>query len=297
MKLIRLLLSVGLVLSAADATAKQPQPAENGNRMVSSSLNQDVYKEHVAKLRERLNGRSFHILIERPFVVVGDESAQKVVARTESTIRWAVHHLKKTYFLKDPDHIITIWLFKDKESYETHCEEFFDLKPTTPYGFYSSAKKALIMNISTGGGTLVHEIVHPFIAANFPDCPSWFNEGLASLYEQCGEENGALVGYTNWRLRELQLAIGKSKVPSFEQMMRTSKRGFYEEDPGTNYAQARYLCYYLQQQGKLNDFYRAFVKNVNEDPTGELTLQQTLQTNSLDDFKREWELFVSQLKF
>ena len=24
------------------------------------------------------------------------------------------------------------------------------------------------MNISTGGGTLVHEIVHPFIEANFP---------------------------------------------------------------------------------------------------------------------------------
>ena len=34
------------------------------------------------------------------------------------------------------------------------------------------------MNISTGGGTLVHEIVHPFIEANFPACPPWLNEGL-----------------------------------------------------------------------------------------------------------------------
>jgi len=28
---------------------------------------------------------------------------------------------------------------------------------------------------------LVHEIVHPFMRANFPECPAWFNEGLASL--------------------------------------------------------------------------------------------------------------------
>ena len=51
------------------------------------------------------------------------------------------------------------------------------------------------MNISTGGGTLVHEIVHPFVAANFPNCPAWFNEGLGSLYEQSGEVNGAIHGY------------------------------------------------------------------------------------------------------
>ena len=26
---------------------------------------------------------------------------------------------------------------------------------------------------------------------------------------------------------------------------------FYNQDPGTNYSQARYLCYYLQQRGLL----------------------------------------------
>ena len=45
-----------------------------------------------------------------------------------------------------------------------------------------------IMNIATGGGTLVHEIVHPYVEANFPGCPAWFNEGLGSLYEACGGE-------------------------------------------------------------------------------------------------------------
>jgi hypothetical protein len=80
------------------------------------------------------------------------------------------------------------------------CRKDFQSKPTTPYGYYSSTHKALVMNISTGGGTLVHEIVHPFIEANFPNCPAWLNEGLGSLYEQCGEVDGHIHGYTNWRL-------------------------------------------------------------------------------------------------
>ena len=51
--------------------------------------------------------------------------------------------------------------------------------------------------VATGGGTLVHEIVHPFMRANFPECPAWFNEGMGSLYEQCSEVNGRIAGLTN----------------------------------------------------------------------------------------------------
>ena len=40
------------------------------------------------------------------------------------------------------------------------------------------------MNIGPGPGTLSHELVHPYMEANFPNVPAWFNEGLASLYEQ-----------------------------------------------------------------------------------------------------------------
>ena len=39
------------------------------------------------------------------------------------------------------------------------------------------------MNSATALGTLSHELVHPYMETNFPNVPSWFNEGLASLYE------------------------------------------------------------------------------------------------------------------
>ncbi len=153
------------------------------------------------------------------------------------------------------------------------------------------------MNISTGGGTLVHEIVHPFIEANFPDCPSWFNEGLASLYEQSRDERGHIQGSTNWRLNGLKEAIAEKRVPAFKTLCSTTRHEFYEEDPGTNYSQARYLCYYLQEQGLLVKFYHEFRENVVTDPTGYKTLQNVLGTDDMEAFKQRWEAYTAGLRF
>jgi len=188
-------------------------------------------------------------------------------------------------------------LFKDKSSYQKHASTIFGDTPGTPFGYYSPTHRALVMNISTGGGTLVHEIVHPFIASNFPECPAWFNEGLASLYEQCDQREGRIYGDTNWRLPGLQRAIRKQAVASFHDLCSTTTREFYHDERGTNYGQARYLCYYLQQQNRLRDFYHAFRKRVRQDPTGLATLSDVLEEDDLDAFKKRWEAYVLKLRY
>ncbi len=256
------------------------------------------YAQHVMKLKKKLpKDTKFHIVLEKPFVVVGDESAARVKSRAAGTIRWAITRIKKLYFPKDPTHIIDIWLFKDKESYEKYTKEVFDDEPGTPFGYYTPYHRALIMNISTGGGTLVHEIVHPFMASNFVDCPSWFNEGLASLYEQCGHENGKIWGYTNWRLRGLQKAIEAEQVPPFENLCNTTTKQFYREDRGTNYSQARYLCYYLQEKGLLVKYYHEFRKNAQKDPSGYKTLVSVLGAEDMEEFQKKWQAYVMKLRF
>ena len=257
------------------------------------------YAQHVMKLKKKIPAEGFSFLIERPFVVVGDESPSRLRQRAKHTVGWAVRLLKKDYFPKDPGEILDIWLFKDRASYLKHNRTIFHHKPTTPYGYFSHANRALVMNIATGGGTLVHEIVHPFVRANFPKCPSWFDEGLASLYEQCAEVGGHIHGRTNWRLAGLQKAIRANGVPSFKQLCSTTTHQFYNEDPGTNYAQARYLCYYLQQRGLLVKFYRAFHAAQKEDPTGYETLKKTLRLKEADvpAFKKTWQAWVLKLRF
>ncbi len=239
----------------------------------------------------------FTVIIEKPFIIIGDEIPDIVRQRAENTVRWAATKLKQNYFKKDPKKIINIWLFKNDSSYYFHANKIFSDQPPSKFGYYLPQYNALLMNISTGGGTLVHEIVHPYIDANFPDCPPWFNEGLASLYEQCGEKNGSIYGYTNWRLSILQDAIRNDVIPSFKELMAMNAFDFYDDKSGIHYSQARYLCYYLQEKNKLVDFYHAFVKNYADDSTGYLTLQSVLNENDIINFQERWQQFVMQLHF
>ena len=254
------------------------------------------YAQHILKLQSKIPSH-FPVYVEPPFVVIGDGSDQQVKKWAQGTVRWAVHHLKKAYFSKDPDSILNIWLFKDQKSYETHTQHFFGTRPDTPYGYYSPSDGALVMNIATGGGTLVHEIVHPFIESNFPNCPAWFNEGLGSLYEQSSQRAGQIIGLTNWRLQGLQEAIQQKKLPSFKWLLSTNQQEFYADPWGTNYAHARYLLYYLQERGLLHSYYHKFYAQQQQDPSGYQTLQEILGEQLEGSFTEKWATFVLQLKF
>jgi hypothetical protein len=269
-KLLHTLLVVLLWVAASENTAPEGSSPD--------------YEQHVKALKEKVP-EGFTIVIQEPFVVIGDESPAKVRSRAVDTVKWAVDRLKKMYFEKDPDHIIDIWLFKNSHSYEKYSKEIFNIEPDTPFGFSSPGDHALIMNIATGGGTLVHEIVHPFIASNFPGCPAWFNEGLGSLYEGCTGKGNEITGLLNWRLPSLQEAVKRDRIMSFKEFTAVSTYRFYRENPGMNYAQARYLCYYLQQKGLLKTFYHRFRANFAKDPTGFETLKEVLGESDMDAFK------------
>lgn len=247
------------------------------------------------RLRAARTDDGFTVLVEPPFVVAGDEPANIVQRRATNTIGWATALLKDAFFDGDPPNAPTVWLFRDDASYRHWAKKLFDDEPDTPYGYFTAEHNALVMNISTGGGTLVHELVHPFIDANFPSCPSWFDEGLASLYEQCGERNGKIVGFENWRLPGLQAQIVADTHPSFHKLMHTSRDEFYADDTGVHYAQARYLCFYLQHEGLLRRYYHAFHDGSASDPSGYTTLQTVLGTDDMDAFEAEWKRFVGSL--
>ena len=274
--------------SSAGLSASLPIPATN----LSDNSTDADFASHVEQLKKKLPSKEFSIVIQRPFVVIGDGGAAAVKEDAEGTVKWAVDKLKQDFFTKDPNEILDIWLFKDAASYQKNTMLLFGEKPGTPYGYYSSAHKALIMNIETGGGTLVHEIVHPFMEANFPACPPWFNEGLGSLYEQSGEVDGHIHGYTNWRLPGLQRAIKAGTVPSFRRLTAMNVNAFYNDDKGTNYGQSRYLCYYLQEKGLLIKFYREFYLHQKGDPTGYKSLQKILGEPDMERFKRKWQRYV-----
>ncbi len=256
--------------------------------------------QHVRALRAKLPDE-FTVVVETPFVVIGDGPAGDVRAAAKHTVKWAVDRLKREYFEKDPGATIDVYLFDGKSSYEGYTRLFFHERPPTPFGYYSPTHQALIMNIATGGGTLVHEIVHPYMAANFPDVPVWFNEGMASLYEQSHEDDdGRIMGLTNWRLDGLKRGLRKHVVPSFRALMAMTDDEFRDADEGLHYAEARYLLYYLQEKGLLHDYYRQFRAHAAADPTGYATLTRVLgqsEGGDMKTFQATWSAWVLGLTF
>ena len=243
------------------------------------------------ELEKKLDGQGFRVLVEAPFVVVGDESLTKVKSRA-NFVRWVVKLIEADYFAKQPDKLIEIWLFKNEKTYRKGAKQFFDDEPDTPYGYYSPEDNALVMNIGPGAGTLSHELVHPYIEANFPAAPSWFNEGLASLYEQPREREGHMWGTTNWRLPGLTKMIKAKSLPKLKDLVSTSREGFYEA-AYDSYAYARFLCQYLQDHGKLRDFYKKFV--ADKDTTGQAALEAVLEM-PLADFDAVFQKWALTLK-
>jgi hypothetical protein len=280
---------IRLRLGPVALTAPPPSPS------TASRFTAADYAQAVLATRRRLPP-GFTLVVEPPFVVVGDGPAAIVRARAEQTVRFAVQGLRRNHFDHDPEVIFTAWLFQDDASYYSHARAIFGHTPDTPYGYADLDEHALIMNIGTGGGTLVHEMVHPYLHAEMPDAPPWFNEGLASLYEGTTRRDGTLRGIVNWRLGDLQRLIRADMLLDFPTLMALDKPGFYTGASGAYYAESRYLCLWLQEQGLLEGYYRA-LRAATNDPTGVATLCATLGTDDLDAFQELWEAWVMSLQF
>jgi hypothetical protein len=244
-------------------------------------------------LEKKLSSDGFTVVIEGPFVVVGDEGKKTTEKRAAGFMRWTIGLLEKDFFSKRPDKLIEVWLFKNEKSFRAGAKKYFGDDPDTPYGYYSPDRDALVMNIGPGAGTLSHELVHPYLEANFPNVPSWFNEGLASLYERPIEKKGHIWGLPNWRLPNLKKEIKAKTLPSLDVLLKTTRDGFYEAN-FDSYAYARYLLLYLQEQGKLHAFYEKFVADT-KDPTGQAALEAVLGQD-LATFEPIWRKWVIALQ-
>ena len=129
--------------------------------------------------------KSFICVVEPPFVVFGNDDEAKVRRQIDGCITAPCKAMWAAYFEKKPDEPITVLLFKDDETYRDWAKKLFDDTDVSHFGYYKPDKRTMVMNISTGGGTLIHELTHALIVYDFPDVPRWFNEGLGSLHEGC----------------------------------------------------------------------------------------------------------------
>jgi hypothetical protein len=250
-----------------------------------------------ADLRQAL-GEKCEVIVASPFVVAGDMSLDELTKWHQQTIRPAAVAMSTRYFEQRPDQPITVLLFATKDSYEHYAHQLYRDQGISVYGYYKPRERTLVMNISTGGGTLVHELTHALVAFDCPDVPDWFNEGLASLHEQCRFREDArgpwIEGLINWRLSRIQQELAAERLPSLADF--AVDGDFRGEREAVNYAQARYFCLYLQHLGLLEKFYVQLRANIEVDPQGVQAIKAVFPDRAWAEIDAGFADFVRELK-
>ena len=249
----------------------------------------------IAKWRDRFATERLSYVVSPPFVVAGDGGEQNVRRYLNGTILAATRSLQHKFFNAKPDEPILILLFESDKHYRQLAKDWFGDEDVSHFGYFRH-DNVMLMNVATGTGTLVHELVHALIKPDFPGVPSWFNEGLGSLFEQCTLADDDIRGLVNWRLPDLQRAIRDKKLRPLANMI--ADPDFYNDDHVVlNYAQARYLLMFLQESGQLEGYYKRLRAARGDDATGLKQLKQLIAPQSLEEFEKDWRAWVLKQRF
>jgi hypothetical protein len=268
----------------ASRPATRPVPAE---RLA------DATQQRARELQRRLSD-DFHVLIAPPYVVAGNMGGQDVRGYLSRTIARCSRAMAASYFDKTPTEPITILLFTDAASYRAWAKELYGDEGVAPFGYYRPSQRTMLMDISTGTGTLVHELTHALMAFDFSDAPLWFAEGLASLHEQCEIHDDRLVGRTNWRLPALKAELAAGRLRPLGQLIVPG--GFRGGRVGLNYAHARYFTMYMQQQWKLRAFYARFREH-HGGPTAGMAAVEHVFGKPLAKVDAEFRAWLTELEY
>ncbi len=259
----------------------------------------DLEADREARLklaREDLGAATKAIRVAPIFIVAGPSPA--VTSSATPFIEAVIAAYTNGRFGKAPAQAISIYIFPEPTSYHGFCRKHYGGKECiSRFGFYEPNDRKIIMN---GGadGTLSHELAHPFVETDFPEAPTWINEGIASLFEQpILAGRGEIHGGKNWRFPRLRNAMNSAKEdPSvrLETLFTIGDDDFRNASEDLHYAMARYFCQWMDEKGKLWAFFHAWRDNVKDDPRGEKAFIEVMGKTPRDA-STEWRRWLRAL--
>jgi hypothetical protein len=265
-------------MNGAAGVAANAAPAQAPEPPYDLAADRDL-RARTAK--EELGARTITTNISDIFVVIGPPGWQGgAFEQSVSLMRNAMAGYMNNRFGKKPSHAISVYLFPEGKTYEAFCKKQYNAPCIAHYGFYSPGDRYMVMNIGLGLGTLTHEIVHPLVEADFPDAPTWLNEGIASVFEApVITKPGEIHGVKNWRHPRLKRAMTSAAERDHARIdvlfgMRDSV--FRGDGEDLHYAMARYVCQWLDERGKLWTFYQRWRDTVATDPTGNKAFKEVV---------------------
>lgn len=248
-----------------------------------------------ANLQQRL-GVDCQAIVRAPFVLAGDIPTDVLDDQYRETVMPVVRALSYSYFDAELDAPISLVFCSNEQRFHEWAGELDGRAAAEYHGYFQRSDRRAMINAATGSGTLAHELTHALAQFDFPEMPVWFDEGLASLHEQSefSDDELRLVGLQNWRVYYLAEALANDRLQPLSALLTSPLNR--DEQQAIDYAQARYLCLYLQERGLLAAYYRKLRGAVTRDAYGVATFEKLLDSpiGQIDRDFRRWVVEYSR---
>ena len=105
------------------------QIAAGGPTGADSRVTPALHAQHLMKLKAKAQiPDGYATRIVGPFLVIGDESPARVEHHAQ-TVEWTVEHLKNEFHMREPPHVIDVWLLGSRDSYVDNAVRLFGMPP------------------------------------------------------------------------------------------------------------------------------------------------------------------------
>lgn len=262
-------------------------PLQNDQRSRLRQLCENVAQEIPTQL-----DRNCAVLIRPPFVIAGDMTEEVLERLHRDVVQPTARALNVGFFDVTPTEPITIVAFAKEAGFRDFARRVDHRQPDSYYGYYLRTHRRLVVNVSTGAGTLAHELTHALAHFDYPNMPEWFDEGLASVYEQSefADTGHRLTGTDNWRVHHVLRAMHGNRLRATGDLIQG--RSVRANNESIDYAHARYVCLYLQDQQLLEPFYRKLRSRSETDPSGWQTLREIVGRESSEELDKDFHRWV-----
>ena len=275
---ISFVMKKGTVEMSADTIARLPQTLPVTSLQVSAEPIKDA-------LAQRLGISDAQIGSHNGFLIVSLSDEETPTTHFQKGIKDFHRFFTAQYFSIEPENWVTVVIAERPLPLVNATRRLYPsvgLPQYAPFLGYYNPSDNLIMATSgrAGYGTLLHEMVHALMKADFPDAPAWLNEGLASLYERSQWRGHKLYGLPNWRMDGMR----EAHVSTLSQLSEeASGVGMH----GREIAEYRLLLLFMDQRDLLGDLYR-MVKQGGPN----FSLKQAIQ--QMDLTEADWRQFLKE---
>ncbi len=265
-------------------------------------------KDHLAQLKKQFDGRYQQVDDEslrlHYLAALDPGSFEQSRLEISAIAAWAQREIfvdLPALDEMDPDDLAGYWVFvvlPTPEDFKTWASRIYGSAGKGNFfgvgGHYSHDRKELIAKDI--GATLRHEFLHVLHwrsnVRHSQVHPVWIQEGLCSLIEDYDMVNGNITPVASWRTNIVKRLAKAHKQLSLTQLATLTRERFTGSRPLAYYAQARAFFLYLYEKDKLGAWYRHYVANFEQDPTGVASVVEVLgmPVDAIDADFREWAL-------